>query len=105
MTFGRFLATLYAVLFLALSLYAGVSFMQTYGELANQRTVEKQNREKLANTEKELRDQQQMLSLLREDPQFIESMIRRKLHYVKPDEVIFRFDPARPQTQTVRPLN
>ncbi len=91
MSLGRFLATLYAVVFLALSAFAGISFMQTYQELNNLQTQETETRQKLQMAEQELREQQRMLTQLRSDPQFVESMIRRKLGYAKQGETVFRF--------------
>ncbi len=91
MSLGRFLATLYAVVFLALSAFAGISFMQTYQELNNLQTQETETRQKLQMAEQELREQQRMLAQLRSDPQFVESMIRRKLGYAKQGETVFRF--------------
>ena len=91
MSLGRFLATLYAVVFLALSAFAGISFMQTYQELANQQTQETETRQKLQVAEQDLREQQRMLAQLRSDPQYVESMIRRKLGYAKQGETVFRF--------------
>ncbi|MBK8476756.1 MAG: septum formation initiator family protein [Opitutaceae bacterium] len=91
MTLGRFLATLYAVVFLALSAFAGIAFVQTYQQLANLQTQESESRQRLQVAEQELRDQERMLAQLRSDPQYVESMIRRKLGYAKQDETIFRF--------------
>ena len=91
MSLGRFLATLYTVVFLALSAFAGISFMQTYQELANMQTQETETRQKLQVAEQELREQQRMLAQLRSDPQYVESMIRRKLGYAKQGETVFRF--------------
>ena len=91
MFLGRFLATLYAVAFLALSAFAGISFVQTYQELANLKTQETETRQRMQLAEQELREQQRMLAQLRDDPQFVESMIRRKLGYAKQGETVFRF--------------
>ena len=91
MSLGRFLATLYTVVFLALSAFAGISFMQTYQELNNMQTQETETRQKLQVAEQELREQQRMLAQLRSDPQYVESMIRRKLGYAKQGETVFRF--------------
>ncbi len=91
MTLGRFLATLYAVVFLALSAFAGIAFAQTYQQLTNLQTQESESRQRLQVAEQELRDQERMLAQLRSDPQYVESMIRRKLGYAKQDETIFRF--------------
>jgi cell division protein FtsB len=91
MFLGRFLATLYAVVFLALSAFAGISFMQTYQELTTLQTQEMETRQKLQVAEQDLREQQRMLAQLRSDPQYVESMIRRKLGYAKQGETVFRF--------------
>ena len=91
MSLGRFLATLYAVVFLALSAFAGISFMQTYQELDNMRTQASETRQKLQVAEQELREQERALAQLRSDPQYVESMIRRKLGYAKQGETVFRF--------------
>lgn len=91
MTLGRFLATLYAVAFLALSAFAGIAFVQTYQQLTNLQTQESESRQRLQVAEQELRDQERMLAQLRSDPQYVESMIRRKLGYAKQDETIFKF--------------
>jgi cell division protein FtsB len=91
MFLGRFLVTLYAVAFLALSAFAGISFMQTYQELTNLQTQETETRQKLQVAEQDLREQQRMLAQLRSDPQYVESMIRRKLGYAKQGETVFRF--------------
>lgn len=91
MSLGRFLATLYAVVFLALSAFAGISFMQTYQELTTLKTQEAETRQKLQVAEQDLREQARMLDQLRSDPQFVESMIRRKLGYAKQGETVFRF--------------
>jgi cell division protein FtsB len=91
MTLGRFLATLYAVVFLALSAFAGISFMQTYQQLTNLQTQESESRQRLQMAEQELKEQERMLTQLRSDPQYVESMIRRKLGYAKQGETVFRF--------------
>ncbi len=91
MSLGRFLASFYAVVFLALSAFAGISFMQTYQELGNMRTQATETRQKLQVAEQEMREQERMLAQLRSDPQYVESMIRRKLGYAKQGETVFRF--------------
>ena len=91
MTFGRFLATLYAVVFLALSLFASVSFVQTSRELTTLETQASESRQRLAMAERELQEQERVLALLRSDPQYVEAMIRRQLGYAKTGELVFRF--------------
>lgn len=91
MSLGRLLATFYAVLFLALSLFAGISFVQTYQELTNLRAQEAESRRRLADAEERLKEQERYLAQLSNDPEFVESVIRKKLGYAHPSEVVFRF--------------
>jgi len=91
MSIGRLLATLYAVVFLALSLFAGISFLQTYQELTNLRAQESESRRRLAEAEDRLREQERYLAQLSNDPEFVENVIRKKLGYAHPSEVVFRF--------------
>lgn len=91
MSIGRLLATFYAVLFLALSLFAGISFVQTYQELANLRAQEAESRRRLADAEERLKEQERYLAQLANDPEFVENVIRKKLGYAHPSEVVFRF--------------
>jgi len=91
MSLGRFLATLYAIVFLALSLFAGISFVQTHQELDNLKAQQNEAQQRLTMAERELRDQERTLDQLRTDPQFVETMIRRKLGYARSGELVFRF--------------
>lgn len=91
MSLGRLLATFYAVLFLALSLFAGISFLQTYQELTNLRAQESESRRRLADAEVRLKEQERYLVQLSNDPEFVENVIRKKLGYAHPSEVVFRF--------------
>jgi len=91
MSIGRLLATFYAVLFLALSLFAGISFVQTYQELKNLRAQEAESRRRLADAEERLKEQERYLAQLSSDPEFVENVIRKKLGYAHPSEVVFRF--------------
>lgn len=91
MSLGRFLAMLYAVVFLALGAFAGISLTQTYQELANLRTQSSETQQRLQVAEQELKEQERMLAQLRSDPQYVESTIRRKLGYAKQGETVFRF--------------
>lgn len=91
MSLGRVFAVLYAVVFLALSVLAALSFLQSYRELTNLRQQGSENRQRLAAAEERLREQEAMLRQLAADPAFVETAIRRQLGYVKPDELVFRF--------------
>ena len=92
MTVNRFFLLVYAAVFLALSVFAGVFFYRTYGEFLNLKTQEVENRHRLAETELRLAEQRDILERLSQDPTFVERMIRDRLGYARPDEVVFRFE-------------
>jgi cell division protein FtsB len=92
MTVNRFFLLVYAAVFLALSVFAGVFFYRTYGEFLNLKTQEVENRHRLADTELRLAEQRDILERLSQDPTFVERMIRDRLGYARPDEVVFRFE-------------
>jgi cell division protein FtsB len=56
--------------------------------------VQSTYRAKLAAKEAQLREQDRILERLRTDPAFVEKVIRQRLGYARPGEVIFRFDPG-----------
>ena len=39
-----------------------------------------------------LREQEKIIDRLRNDPAYVEKVIRRRLNYAKPDEFLFRFE-------------
>jgi cell division protein FtsB len=92
MTVNRLFLLVYAAVFLALSVFAGVFFYRTYGELLNLKKQEVENRRRLAETEIRLAEQRDVLERLERDPAFVERMIRDRLGYARPDEIVFRFD-------------
>jgi cell division protein DivIC len=83
---------IYAGAFVGVALVSGVFFFQTYQEYAHLRRVEADTRQRLAQAERRLQDQQRMLDRLRNDPAFVEKIIRLQLRYAKPSELIFRFE-------------
>jgi len=92
MTFRRTILAFYALLFLALTLFAGLFFMQTYGEVQGAAAREEENRRVLAELRTRLVEQQKTLERLQGDRAFIERAIREQLRYARPDEVVFRFE-------------
>jgi cell division protein FtsB len=89
----RLIVTLYFSIFLAMLLASGVFFWQTRAEYRRLREVEVQSMRRLEELEAKLKEQQKCLDRLRNDPAYVERVIRRQLKYAKPDEFIFRFDP------------
>src|SRR5208283_5774741 len=83
---------IYAGVFIGVGLLSGVFFFQTYQEFAQLRRVEADTRLRLAQAEQRLQDQERVLDRLRNDPAFVEKIIRLRLRYAKPSELIFRFE-------------
>ena len=75
-----------------MSVTAGIYFYNTRDEYNRLKGIEIKNERLLAAAQKRLADQQRVLERLRTDPTYVEKVIREKLGYSKPDEMIFRFD-------------
>lgn len=89
----RLLLTLYSLVFVVLAAGTVTFFWQTRAEYQRLREIERVTAERLRVAEARLVEQQEMLQRLQNDPAFIEMVIRRRLGYAKPDELIFRFEP------------
>ena len=88
----KFLFGLYSVIFAAIVVGAATLFWQTRIEYKRLKDVELATRERVKEAQGELELQQEVLRRLREDPAYVETVIRRRLGYAKPDEMLFRFD-------------
>lgn len=93
MTLRRLIIVFYLLLFLSLAAGSGVFFWQTRREYDRLLTIEARSKQRLAEAEQKLKEQERMLDRLRNDPAYVELVIRRRLGYAKPDEYIFRFEP------------
>lgn len=91
MTLRRSVAAFYALLFVALTLFAGLFFVRTHGEMREARNKEEENRRQLAELRKTLADQKITLDRLNHDPAYVERVIRERLGYARPDETVIRF--------------
>ncbi len=90
LTSGIFLA-----LFLGITLWAGMFFLQMNQELSAQRAQENANRLRLAAAQERLEKQRKYLDQLQHDPAMVENVIRQKLGYAREDEFLFRFEDNR----------
>lgn len=90
MNFRRLIIAVYLALFLGVAVTSGVFFWRSHQEYENLRTQERQVRQRLAEAEQRLKDQERILERLRTDPIYVERVIRQRLGYAKPDEYIFR---------------
>lgn len=89
---NRLLLVLAALVSAGVIAILGVVLSQTKAEYAKVLEVEAHTRHRLAEVETRLAEQEIVLERLRTDPGYVESVIRRRLGYAKPDEFVFRFD-------------
>ncbi len=92
MTLRRIIVVLYLLLFLAVGAASGVYFWQAREEYNRLKQIEASSRRRLAELEARLVEQEKILERLRNDPVYVEKVIRRRLGYAKPEEFIFRFE-------------
>ena len=88
----RLLIAVYALVLIALAAGSATFCLQTHAEYLRQQEVARVTNERLVVAQSRLDDQQRMLVRLENDPGFVEMVIRRRLGYVKPNELIFRFE-------------
>lgn len=91
MNLNRVITTLYLVLFVGFGLTAGFLFFEARGEYNRLKQTEALNGRRLAEARTRLGEQEKILERLRTDPAYVEKVIRKRLGYAKPDEIIFRF--------------
>lgn len=70
----------------------GVVLSRTRAEYARIAQIEAQTRQRLQEVELRLAEQEAVLDRLRNDPAYVEMVIRKRLGYAKPGEFIFRFE-------------
>ena len=87
----RLITFVYFAILGGLALVAGALFFETHAELKRLKQTEVDTRAKLAAVEQQLADQKRILERLKTDPGFVEKVIREKLRYAKPGEMIFKF--------------
>ena len=88
----QFLIGIYVLGFVAIAAGSTTFFWQTRSEYLRQNEVARVTQERLLVAEARLREQQKTLERLENDPAFVETLIRRRRGYVKPNELIFRFE-------------
>ena len=75
----------------ALVVFFGSLMVQTYREYKNFRVRELRIEAKLTQARKEFEHKEAYLARLLEDPEFLERVVRERLGYARPDELLFRF--------------
>ncbi|MEN8661076.1 MAG: FtsB family cell division protein [Lentimonas sp.] len=74
-----------------LVLFFSSLILQTYREYKNFRAREIRIEAKLTQARKEFEQKEAYLARLLEDPEFLERVVRERLGYSRPDELLFRF--------------
>ena len=92
MKFRKLILGFYAALFVGVTLWAGVFFLQMQRDLAALKAQEMANERRLAEAEARFQAQEKYLDQLRHDPALIERIIRQKLGFAKAQEFVFRFE-------------
>lgn len=90
--FRRVIISFYLLLFAGVAVGSAGYFWQTWAEYQRLEEIETAARARLAMEEERLREQQRTLERMRQDPAFVEMVIRRRLGYARPEEIIFRFE-------------
>ncbi|OAM88388.1 hypothetical protein AW736_19455 [Termitidicoccus mucosus] len=86
------LISFYLLLLIVVVTVSGVSYWRNDQEHQRLLAQEQQVRLRLAEARARLADQERVLDRLRNDPSYVETVIRRRLGYAKPGEIIFRFE-------------
>lgn len=92
MNLRHLILSLYLLLFAGLGIAGGYLFLDARHEYSRLVQVEDMNRQKLSEAQERLKSQEKVLDRLRNDPAYVDQVIRKKLGYSKPDEDIYRFE-------------
>ena len=74
-----------------LAVFLGSLMVQAYREYQNFKSRELRIEAKLTQARKEFEHKEAYLARLLDDPEFLERVVRERLGYARPDEVLFRF--------------
>ncbi len=82
---------LFAVLMVLIFFFGGL-IVQTYREYKHFKARETRIETKLTQARKEFEQKEAYLAQMLEDPEFLERVVRERLGYARPDELLFRFN-------------
>ena len=74
-----------------LVIFFGGLLLNTHREFQNFKTRQDRIESKLIQARKEFEQKEAYLTRLLEDPEFLERVVRERLGYSRPDELLFRF--------------
>ena len=79
------------LLLLFVVIFMGTALLRTYREYSAYKQKEVELTAQLEAKQAELRQRQEYLRMVLDDPEFIDRVIREKLGFAKPSEKVFRF--------------
>ena len=91
----RLITLLYVVLLTGFGVGTGALLLEASAEYDKLKQDQAASAAKLAAARTRLQEQQRNLERLRNDPVYVEKVVRKELGYARPGEVVFRFDPGR----------
>lgn len=89
---SRLLNLFFIFALLGVGVFAGSYAYQGYQKLETARSEESAAAERLALLEAKTDTRRTALARLKQDPEYVERIIRQKLNYVKENEVVFKFE-------------
>ncbi len=92
MNVRRLIVSLYVLLLTGMGVGVGASILESRAQYRQLKQTELTNRLRLEEATTRLREQEKILARLRTERDFVEKVIRKRLGYAKPGEIIFRFE-------------
>lgn len=89
---ARLVNLIFAFTFLAAGVFAAVFLYRDYQQLEKLKSVEAKFERKLNALASETDRREEELAKMQHDTEHIEKVVREKLSYAKPGEVVFRFE-------------
>src|SRR5690606_34790121 len=94
----KYVLSLFCGSFVAAGVCSSVLLGNTYREHTHIKSRDGYYEQKVAEMEPQLKEKEESLHRLRHDPAFIDRVIRQRLGYAKPGELVFRFEePEQPE--------
>lgn len=89
---GKVLFYIYLAVFAGLSVFFCIFLQQTYREYTTLKHRQEQYTRQVEQAEQELAYKKHYYENLHNNPEFVERVVRQKLGYAKPGEILFRFE-------------
>ncbi|MSU48502.1 MAG: septum formation initiator family protein [Opitutus sp.] len=94
MDIRRYVVPYCVVLLTCGGIWAGGLFVEWRAEYVALKQTQAAGEARVAAAKARLAEQERILDRLHHDPAYVEKVLRQRLGYARPGEVIFRFDPA-----------